>query len=163
MRISTPVEEKRGATEWCQFLSIGVFFPLLGLYALYLSLDYLSLLHLTQVPDFWTQNILKANFVCWGPGLMAMSWVASKNVYFPQATPLRHETHILAFTYWLTLGLLLAVNTLIIFSHFTIFSPDRYVHCWEPFPMAVWHYAKTADICVQHGLAPVQNLGVKVL
>lgn len=148
--------------DWPVWVGVSLICPLLALCSLYLAGDYFTLLRLPRAPDFCSQNILKANFVCLGPALLILSIEGNKKLFFPQAAPLPFATPIVRSCLYLTPLLLLTANTLILVLHFTLFSPDRYIRCCEPYPWGTWYYAKTADICVQHGLAPVQNLAYQV-
>lgn len=145
--------------EFMDYVIAVVIIPGLTLLALYLLPDYFPLLALTRPPDFFSVSLLKVNFVCSLPFLLVMCWQFNKTLFFPQYTP-RIETRVICILAGLALALLLIANTLIFILHFTLFSPEHYTRCWEPFPFGEWHYAKTADICVQHGLAPVRFLNL---
>lgn len=147
--------------DWPVWVGVSLICPLLALCSLYLAGDYFTLLRLPRAPDFCSQNILKANFVCLGPALLILSIEEIKNSFSPGCAA-TFATPIVRSCLYLTPLLLLTANTLILVLHFTLFSPDRYIRCWEPYPWGTWYYAKTADICVQHGLAPVQNLAYQV-
>ncbi|MRS14962.1 hypothetical protein GJV06_08730 [Enterobacteriaceae bacterium RIT691] len=123
----------------------------------WLLADYAPLLHLNAAPDFWAENILKANFVCFGPALLGVVWVWTKQMYFPHKS-YRYEKIVLGILVSTTLAMLVVANTSLFYLHFTTFSPDRYVRCWEPFPVSSTYFAKSPEICVQHGLAPVHFL-----
>lgn len=143
--------------EFIEYVTAIIVLPCLTLFALYLLPDYFPLLFLTQAPDFISVSLLKANFVCSIPVLMVMYWLFNQQLFFAHtATPA--EKTALRIILGFTLALLLIANTLIFTLHFTLFSPQNYVRCWEPMPFDAWQYAKTADICLQHGLAPVRFL-----
>ncbi len=149
------------APSWRDYLTLSLFFPLLTLYAFYLAGDYFLRLHLFAAPDFWSQNLYKANFVCFAPALLSISLVGNLHLYCPQRVSVKVKTRIATAIVWFTLSLVLVVNTLLLVLHFSFFSADRYIRCWEPFPSATWYYARTAKICEQHGLAPVRFLNVR--
>lgn len=130
----------------------------MALYAIYLAGDYLALFHFSPPPDFWSQNAFKANFVCYGPALLLISILSNLKLYCPHLTPNAIAQRAITYTAWLTLVLVLVANTLLLVLHFSFFSADRYIRCWEPFPWGTWYYARTAEICEQHGLAPVRFL-----
>lgn len=140
-----------------EYVTAIVVMPCLTLFALYLLPDYFPLLFLTQAPDFISVSLLKANFVCSIPVLMATCWLFNQQLFFTHTATLT-EKKVLRIILGLTLALLLVANTLIFTRHFTLFSPPNYVRCWEPMPFGTWHYAKTADICLQHGLSPIRFL-----
>ena len=146
------------APDWSKYLIMSLVIPLLALYALFLAGDYLALLHLFPAPEFWSQNLLKANFVCYGPALLLISIMGNLQLYCPHLALNDLRQRAIACIAWLTLVLVLAANTLLLTLHFSFFSTDRYIRCWEPFPPGTRYYARTAEICEQHGLAPVQFL-----
>lgn len=158
MRKSSTTGQSEIKADWSTYIGISLLCPLLALYVLYLTAGYLMNLHLSPAPDFWSQSILKTNLVCYGPALLMFSLFGNLKLYFPHLTPDIIKLRVTAIVGWLTLALILAANTLLLVLHFGFFSADRYIRCWEPFPWETWHYAKTAEICKQHGLAPVQFL-----
>ncbi|MGX9742554.1 hypothetical protein [Pseudocitrobacter corydidari] len=134
--------------------------PVLALLTLYFASDYFPPQCLTQAPDFISVSLLKANFVSAFPLFLALSWRFNKTLYFTQRSTTRAEKTAYRILISLTLALIVIANTLIFTLHFTLFSPENYIRCWEPYSLGTWHYAKTADLCVQHGLEPVRFLSL---
>lgn len=69
--------------DWPVWVGVSLICPLLALCSLYLAGDYFTLLCMPRAPDFCSQNILKANFVCLGPALLILSIEGNKKLFFP--------------------------------------------------------------------------------
>lgn len=68
-----------------------------------------------------------------------------------------YENRLLTAIAGFTLALLIVINSAIFTLHFMVYGSPRYIRCWEPVPMGSWHYARTPEICVQHGYAPIRD------
>ncbi|BBQ83102.1 MULTISPECIES: hypothetical protein [Enterobacteriaceae] len=160
MRKPTASTVMEGTPNWQVYLGVVVFLPMLTGYSLYLAYGYISQLWLFPMPDFWSQSMLEASIACCGPALLLFTILGNLKLLFSITLPIPLVQRILTPIAWLTLTLLLTANALILLLHISYFSPDRYIRCWEPFPVGTWYYARTAGICAQHGLAPVQFLNI---
>ena len=154
---SAPTITEPAPDGWT-YLGIAVFLPALAGYSLYLAGDYFALLQLIHMPGFWSLNPFQASFVACGPAMLLFCVLGNVKLFLSATLPIPLARRLITAIAWLTLGLLFTLNALTLFLHFSYFSPDRYIRCWEPFPWGTWHYARTASICEQHGLAPVQFL-----
>ena len=143
---------------WSAYCGVSFFLPLLTLYALYLVGEYYAKLRLLPTPDFWSQNLLTANLACYAPLLLLLSVVGNIKLYCPQFALNVFSQRFTAGIAWFTLALVIAANTLALTLHFSVFSADRYIRCWEPYPWGTWYYARAPEQCEQHRLAPVQML-----
>ena len=145
----------RAQRIWQQ-LTAWVILPVLGVYALYLTTDYLPLLKLRHWPDFASISLLKANFTGSAMLFFSFSWRMGR-VLRGKAVDGSYENRLLTAIAGFTLALLIVINGAIFTLHFTVYDSPRYIRCWEPVPWGSWHYAKTPELCVQHGYAPIRD------
>ncbi|HBR7308537.1 TPA: hypothetical protein ACV5EY_002566 [Klebsiella aerogenes] len=145
----------RAQRIWQQLIA-GFILPALGIYALYLATDYLPLLKLRGWPDFASISLLKANFTGSALLFFSFAWRMGR-VLHGKTVDGSYENRLLTAIAGFTLVLLIVINSAIFTLHFTVYSSPHYIRCWEPVPMGSWHYARTPEICVRHGYAPIRD------